>query len=92
MESSSLTVIHTTQRRHQVNFWRITKTEASHPNERRLPQQLKQIQRKSDPFKFPLGHDNDIIAMPSNWGERLRLPKCDKKDHSQVWATPFPTI
>ena len=28
--------------------------------------------------------------MASNWEERLRAPKCEKKDDAQVWATSFP--
>jgi len=35
----------------------------------------------------PLDTTNDMIAMASNWEERLRPPKCDKKDDPQVWAT-----
>jgi len=32
---------------------------------------------------------NDTIALTSNWEERLRPPKCDKKEDPQVWATSF---
>jgi len=35
---------------------------------------------------------NDMIAMASNWEERIRPPKCDKKDDPQVWATSFPHL
>jgi len=30
---------------------------------------------------------NGMIAMATNWEERLRPPKCNKKDDPQVWAT-----
>ena len=32
---------------------------------------------------------NDMIAMASNWEERLRTPRGEKKDDPQVWATSF---
>jgi len=32
---------------------------------------------------------NGILAMLSKWQERLRLPKCDRQDDPQVWATSF---
>jgi len=32
---------------------------------------------------------NDMIAMASNWEERLWAPKSEKKDDPQVWATSF---
>jgi len=32
---------------------------------------------------------NDMITMASNWEERLRPPKSDKKEDPQVWATAF---
>jgi len=35
---------------------------------------------------------NDMIAMASNWEERLRAPKDEKKDNPQVWATSFPHL
>jgi len=35
---------------------------------------------------------NDMIALASNWEDRLRPPKCDKKEDSQVWATSFPHL
>ena len=31
----------------------------------------------------------DMIALASNWEDRLRPPKCDKKEDPQVWATSF---
>jgi len=34
---------------------------------------------------------NDMIAMTSNWEERLRPQKCDKKDDPQVWGTSSPS-
>jgi len=35
---------------------------------------------------------SDMIAMASNWDERLRAPKGEKKDDPQVWATSFPHL
>jgi len=33
-----------------------------------------------------------MIALASNWKDRLRPPKCDKKEDLQVWATSFPHL
>jgi len=35
---------------------------------------------------------NDMMALASNWEDRLRPPKCDKKEDPQVWATSFPHL
>ena len=35
---------------------------------------------------------NDMIAMASNWEERLRTQKDEKKDHPQVWGKSFPQL
>jgi len=35
---------------------------------------------------------NDMIALASIWEDRLRPPKCDKKEDPQVWATSFPHL
>ena len=35
---------------------------------------------------------NDMIAMASNWEERMRAPKGEKKDDPQVWDTSFPYL
>ena len=35
---------------------------------------------------------NDMIALASNWEDRLRPPKCDKKEDPQVCATSFPHL
>jgi len=35
---------------------------------------------------------NDMIALASNWEDKLRPPKCDKKEDPQVWATSFPHL
>ena len=35
---------------------------------------------------------NDMIAMASNWEERLRAPKGENKDDPQVWAASFPNL
>jgi len=66
----------------QVNLiWRSNKIEASQPKERKLPQQLKPTQRKSDPLKLHLfgydkWHDTNGITLrrkavaPNWWQER----------------------
>jgi len=41
---------------------------------------------------FPLDMTNGMIAMASNWEERLWAPKGEKKDDPQVWATSFPHL
>jgi len=43
---------------------------------------------------FPLNMTmtNDMIAVASNWKDRLRPSKCDKKEDQQVWATSFPNL
>jgi len=35
---------------------------------------------------------NDMIALASNWENRLRLPIYYKKEDPQVWATSFPHL
>jgi len=35
---------------------------------------------------------NDMIALASNWEDRLRPAKCDMKEDPQVWATSFPHL
>jgi len=35
---------------------------------------------------------NDMIAMASNWEERLLAPKDEKNDDPQVWRTSFPLL
>ena len=35
---------------------------------------------------------NDMIALASSWEDRLRPPKCDKKEDSQDWDTSFPHL
>jgi len=52
--------------------------------------QLKPTQKKAIRSNFPLDMTNDMIAMASNWEERLRTPKGEKKDDPQDWATSFP--
>jgi len=32
---------------------------------------------------------NDMIALASNWGYRLRPPKCNRKKDPQFWAISF---
>ena len=33
-----------------------------------------------------------MIALASNWEDRLWPPKCDKKEDPQAWATSFPHL
>jgi len=53
---------------------------------------LNLLKEKAIPSKFPLNMTNDMIALASNWEDRLRPPKCDKKEDPQVWATSFPHL
>ena len=50
---------------------------------------LNWLKEKAIFSNFTLDMTNDMIAITSNWEERLRPPKCDKKDDPQVWATSF---
>ena len=51
---------------------------------------LNRLKEKAIRSKFPLNMTNDMIALASNWEDRQRPPKCDKKEDPQVWATFFP--
>ena len=53
---------------------------------------LNGLKEKAIRSKFPLNMTNDMIALASNWEDRLRHPKCDKKEDPQVWATSFPHL
>ena len=53
---------------------------------------LNLLKQKGFPSTFPLNMTNDMIALASNWEDRLRPPKCDKKEDPQVWATSFPHL
>jgi len=53
---------------------------------------LNRLKEKAIRSKFPLNMTNDMIALASNWDNRLRPPKCDKKEDAQVWATSFPHL
>jgi len=53
---------------------------------------LNRLKEKAIRSKFPLNLTNDIIALASNWEERIRPSKCDKKEDPQVWATSFPHL
>jgi len=53
---------------------------------------LNRLKEKAIRSKFPLTMTNDMIALASNWEDRLRPPKCDKKEDPQVWATSFPHL
>ena len=48
---------------------------------------LNRLKEKAIRSKFPLNMTNDMIALASNREDRLRPPKCDKKEDPQVWAT-----
>jgi len=50
---------------------------------------LNRLKEKAIRSKFRLNVTSDMIALASNWEDRLRPPKCDKKDDPQVWATSF---
>jgi len=50
------------------------------------------LKEKAIRSKFPLNMTNDMIALASNWEDRLRPLKCDKKEDPQVWATSFPHL
>ena len=53
---------------------------------------LNRLKEKTIRSKFPLNMINDMIALASNWEDRLRPPKCDKKGDPQVWAKSFPNL
>ena len=53
---------------------------------------LNRLKEKAIRSKFLLNMTNDMIALTSNWGDRLWPPNCDKKEDPQVWATPFPHL
>ena len=53
---------------------------------------LNRLKEKAIRSKFPLNMTNDMIALASNWEDRLRPPKYDKKEDPQVWATSFPHL
>jgi len=50
---------------------------------------LNRLKEKAIHSRFPLDMTNDMIAMVSNWEERLWAPKGEKKDDPQVWDTSF---
>ena len=53
---------------------------------------LNRLKEKAIRSNFPLNMTNDMIALASNWEDRLRTPKRDKKEDPQVWATSFPHL
>jgi len=53
---------------------------------------LNRLKEKAIRSKFPLNMTNGMIALASNWKDRLRPPICDKKEDPQVWATSFPHL
>jgi len=53
---------------------------------------LNRLKEKAIRSKFPLNMTIDMIALAFNWEDRLRPPKCDKKEDPQVWATSFPHL
>jgi len=50
---------------------------------------LNRLKEKAIRSKFPLNMTNDMIALASNWEDRPRPPKCDKKEDPQVWVRSF---
>jgi len=53
---------------------------------------LNRLKEKAIRSNFHLNMTNDMIALASNWEDRLRTPKRDKKEDPQVWATSFPHL
>jgi len=53
---------------------------------------LNRLKEKAIRSKFPLNMTNDMVSLASNWEDRLRPPKCDKKEDPQVWTTSFPHL
>jgi len=53
---------------------------------------LNRLKEKAICSKFPLNMTNDMLALASNWEDRLWPPKCDKKEDPQVWVTSFPHL
>ena len=53
---------------------------------------LNRLKEKAIRSKFPLNITNDMVALVSNWEDRLRPSKCDKKEDPQVWAISFPHL
>jgi len=53
---------------------------------------LNLLKEKAIRSNVPLAMTNDMIAMTSNWEERLRVPKSDKEDDPQIWCTSFPHL
>ena len=63
----------------QINLvWRSNKIETSEPKERRLPLQLNWLKEKAIRSSSPLDMIDDMIAMASNWEERLQAPKANR--------------
>ena len=50
---------------------------------------LNGLKEKAIRSKFPLHMSNDMIALASNWEDRLRPTKCDKKEDPQVLGYIF---
>jgi len=53
---------------------------------------LNWLKEKATRWKFTLNMTNDMIALASSWEDRLRPPKCDKKEDPQDWDTSFPNL
>jgi len=56
-----------------------------------MPATLNRLKEKAIRSSFPLDMTNDMIAMASNWEERLRAPKGEKKDDHKFGLQLFPT-
>jgi len=70
----------------------LTQTFYWSPQDISKTQILNRLKEKAIRSSFPLDMTNDMIAMASNWEERLRAPKGEKKNDPQVWATSFPHL
>ena len=53
---------------------------------------LNRFKEKAIRSKFPLNMTNNMIALESKWEDRLRPPKCHKKEDPQVWVKSFPHL
>ena len=52
---------------------------------------LNRLKEKAIRSKFPMNTTNDMIALASNWEDRLRPQNATRKK-TQVWATSFPHL
>jgi len=83
---------HTTQTFKSVVFGEATRLRRLIQRKEGYLSSLNRLKEKAILSNFPLAMTNDMIAMASNWEERLRAPNGDKKNDPQVWATSFPHL